>query len=478
MRILFDDRHLHIGVVCFDSQGASDLRVRDCGATSTTPPTTFGVAIDGVGDGRSAVVFRVNPRGALRDQQTIDGGMADVDFDAVWFARTAAPNAAGRPRSPSPGTPCGIAPAATGGTSTSSASVAARTKTRAGTDAVHAALTRRDSEGIVTDILTNQNLNLAHHLLSLTRHNLLMPLVLGLTLAAGLTGTAVAQGTSAVTGIVLDDQGAAIPGALVALRQPSSGLERLTTTDGLGRFFLPNLPLGSHDVTAELSGFRPRSQRVELTTAVPVELSLTLALAPVTDIVTVRPVSAAIDTSSAGTRHAVSITRIERMPVAVSSRGLEAVLVAFPGFAQNANGAIHPRGAHNQMTFVVDGLPISDQLTGAFANSLDVAVVQTAELHHRQHPGGVRQQGVGRRRGEQPQRPGHRPRRRRRVTGSRRRFRHAAGRSAARRRAGRARLLRLGHRRCAPTASSIRSRSTTFITPGASPAASAAPTVG
>jgi hypothetical protein len=56
------------------------------------------------------------------------------------------------------------------------------------------------------------------------------------------------------------------------------------------------------------------------------------------------------------------------------------VLVSFPGFAQNANGAIHPRGAHNQMTFVVDGLAISDQLTGAFANSLDAGVVQTAEL--------------------------------------------------------------------------------------------------
>ena len=146
----------------------------------------------------------------------------------------------------------------------------------------------------------------------MTRHNWLMPLVLALTLSLGLAGTAVAQVTGAVRGVVLDDQGAAIPGALVALRQPSSGLERVTTTDGLGRFLLPNLPLGSHDVTAELSGFQPRSQRVELTTAVPVELSLTLALAPVTDIVTVRPVSAAIDTSSAGTRHAVSITRIER----------------------------------------------------------------------------------------------------------------------------------------------------------------------
>ena len=74
------------------------------------------------------------------------------------------------------------------------------------------------------------------------------------------------------------------------------------------------------------------------------------------------------------------MTRIEQLPVAVSSRGLEAVLVSFPGFAQNANGAIHPRGAHNQMTFVVDGLTISDQLTGAFANSLGVGVVQTVEL--------------------------------------------------------------------------------------------------
>ena len=31
--------------------------------------------------------------------------------------------------------------------------------------------------------------------------------------------------------------------------------------------------------------------------------------------------------------------------VALGSRGLESVLVTFPGFAQNANGAIHPRGS-------------------------------------------------------------------------------------------------------------------------------------
>ena len=72
---------------------------------------------------------------------------------------------------------------------------------------------------------------------------------------------------------------------------------------------------------------------------------------------------------------------IEKLGLRSSSRGLESVLVRFPGFAQNANGAIHPRGTHNQMTFVVDGMPISDQLTGAFANAVDPNIVQTVEVY-------------------------------------------------------------------------------------------------
>jgi hypothetical protein len=203
--------------------------------------------------------------------------------------------------------------------------------------------------------------------------------ILVFLLLVGGTTPAGAQSTSAVRGLVLDEQGAAVPGVTVSLRQPASGLERATVTDTAGRFQIANLPIGSHDLTFELAGFTPQRQRLRLDTALPADLTVSLAVAPVTDVVTVTPV-AAVDTTSAGTRHAVSFTRIERVPLAVSSRGLEAVMVSFPGFSQNANGAIHPRGAHNQMTFVVDGLAISDQLTGAFANSLDVAVVQTAEV--------------------------------------------------------------------------------------------------
>lgn len=202
----------------------------------------------------------------------------------------------------------------------------------------------------------------------------------GLLAIAGAGGAAAAQSAATIAGVVRDTQDAPVPGAHVTLRQPSSGLERVSVTDADGRFELPNLPPGVHDVTATLDGFAPTTARVTLATGAPAAVRLELAPAGVTDEVVVRPAQTAVDDESAGTRHAVSITRIERLPMAASSRGLEAVLVAFPGFAQNANGAIHPRGAHNQMTFVVDGLPISDQLTGAFATALDVGVVQTAEV--------------------------------------------------------------------------------------------------
>lgn len=90
VRVLFDDQFLYIAAECLDSLGNTDLRVRDLRRDfDEATDDFFGVAIDGVRDGRSATVFRVNPRGALRDQQTVDGGLTDVDFDAVWTARTA-----------------------------------------------------------------------------------------------------------------------------------------------------------------------------------------------------------------------------------------------------------------------------------------------------------------------------------------------------------------------------------------------------
>ena len=207
-----------------------------------------------------------------------------------------------------------------------------------------------------------------------------MPFATCVALALLLPAIAGAQTVALLRGVVRDSQGLPLPTAQIRLSKRLTSLERTATTTDRGMFQVANVPLDTYELRVEFPGFAAHVRQIDLRTSVPVEIEVVLDLAAQSESVTVAPNEALIDTTSAGTRTQISMTQIEQLPAPVGSRGLESVLVTFPGFAQNANGAIHPRGAHNQMTFVVDGLAISDQLTGAFANSLDAGVVQTAEL--------------------------------------------------------------------------------------------------
>jgi hypothetical protein len=191
---------------------------------------------------------------------------------------------------------------------------------------------------------------------------------------------AAAQAPSALRGVVLDELGGLMPGAAVRVSRAMTGLSREALSGPDGRFEITNLPPDQYTVTAMVDGFEPYAAPVTLRTSVPHEVTIVLRVAAQAAVVEVRPDAPLVDPTLTGTRAQVSFVGIEQLPAPVGSRGIESALVSLPGFAQNANGAIHPRGAHNQMTFVVDGLPISDQLTGAFANALDGGLVQGAEL--------------------------------------------------------------------------------------------------
>jgi hypothetical protein len=197
-------------------------------------------------------------------------------------------------------------------------------------------------------------------------------------LAAPLTSWA--QSTATVRGIVTDELGGVMPGVDVQLTRTLTALTRRAVTGPDGTFEWANLPPDRYELRAEISGFEPHLAPVVVRTSVPMTLAIVLRVAAQSTTVRVTPEPQLVDPTNTGTRTQVSFVGIEQLPAPIGSRGVESVLVTLPGFAQNANGAIHPRGAHNQMTYVVDGLPISDQLTGAFANALDGGLVQAAEL--------------------------------------------------------------------------------------------------
>ena len=76
-----------------------------------------------------------------------------------------------------------------------------------------------------------------------------------------------------VRGVVRDETGGVLPGATVVATQPTSGFTVARVTDVNGRFFMPSLPIGVWELSAESPGFRRTVQ-----TGVILEIGRTLDL--------------------------------------------------------------------------------------------------------------------------------------------------------------------------------------------------------
>ena len=72
----------------------------------------------------------------------------------------------------------------------------------------------------------------------------------------GIAGPSLAQQTTGnITGRLVDDQGAAVPGVTVTAKNARPASPGRTVTDAEGVYRLTALPVGTYDLTAELPGF-------------------------------------------------------------------------------------------------------------------------------------------------------------------------------------------------------------------------------
>lgn len=157
-----------------------------------------------------------------------------------------------------------------------------------------------------------------------------------------LTGEALAQVASAtLSGSVLDESGAAAPGAAVAAREESTGFMRNTVTGAEGKYVIEDLPPGVYTVTAHKAGFRTTtSQHVALEVNQKARLDLKLKVGEardsVTAIATVSPVQS--DEASIGYRLDSQITG--ELPL--DKRNVVALVTLGPGaIPRQLGGFVH-----------------------------------------------------------------------------------------------------------------------------------------
>jgi len=197
--------------------------------------------------------------------------------------------------------------------------------------------------------------------------------MLALTLAA-LPTLAASPSNGAILGRLLDDQGRPLAGAQVTLGHPTTRFHQTFRTDAQGRFAFHNLPMNPYHLEAQAPGFDMLHKDLEVRASLPLHLELRLQPQGAT-VAVVDRVTLVEDHPS--THLDIDQAFIRATPAPVQSRALEAVLLATPGFTANDNGRFHVRGSHGQVTYVVDGVPLSDHAHATHSNSLDPAQVES-----------------------------------------------------------------------------------------------------
>src|SRR6266851_1673144 len=153
-----------------------------------------------------------------------------------------------------------------------------------------------------------------------------LAMVLGLATSASLF----AQATASISGRVVDEAGAVLPGANVTVTNTATGAARDTVTNGEGLYSVPALNPGTYNLRAELAGFAPQvRERVEVLTGANLAVDLKLGIAAVAETITVTGQSPLVESTQAVVASSIRQTEVTQLPM--MNRSMTALIAMLPG---------------------------------------------------------------------------------------------------------------------------------------------------
>jgi hypothetical protein len=165
---------------------------------------------------------------------------------------------------------------------------------------------------------------------------------------------------------VQDPQGAPVPAA-VELISEANQVRRNFSADTGGRAAAHDLPFGLYRLSITHAAFAPKVQAIEIRTEVPLYIKVTLGLASVETQVQVTANETLIDPNRTSTVATIGSQVIQEELPSQPGRGLLDLVNSLPGWNYEAGGVLHPRESEYQVQFVVDGLPLIENRSPAFA---------------------------------------------------------------------------------------------------------------
>lgn len=180
-------------------------------------------------------------------------------------------------------------------------------------------------------------------------------------------GTANAQATARLTGVVKDTSGATVPGAVVTLTNQGTNVSRTTKTDSDGAYLFSLVDIGTYSVAAEHTGFKKNLRKgIVLEVNQNGRLDLTLEVGQNTETIEVSDAVAQVDTSGAVLGKVEDTRRIQDLPLVdrdTLQLGLLQAGVFTPDPDDGSGNPFNVSGQRSEsLTFMVDGADNTDFL--------------------------------------------------------------------------------------------------------------------
>ena len=179
---------------------------------------------------------------------------------------------------------------------------------------------------------------------------------------------------------VTDPAGGAVT-AQVELVCESNQYHLIFTTDDKGSLDARRLPYGIYLVQIQAKSFAPVSESVAIRSALPVNLTIQLKVAPVSQAVTVNATGTLIDPYQAGSVNEMGRETIQDRLTALPGRSIQDLVNSEPGWLYEGNAVLHPRGSEYQTQFVIDGIPLTDNRSPGFGPSIEAGNIQSMSIY-------------------------------------------------------------------------------------------------
>ena len=153
--------------------------------------------------------------------------------------------------------------------------------------------------------------------------------------------------TATLQGVVRDASQAALPGALVTVRERNTGLVRTATSDTAGSYVLSHLPAGTYDLTVELASFKTlRREGLRFQVGQETTLDVALEVGGVAETVTVQGETPLVEASRSSVGQNISLEQIAHLPL--TGRQAVALALLVPGVVQRGTSTEEPVGGGGQ----------------------------------------------------------------------------------------------------------------------------------